>query len=75
MCLAVAYRIVELIQVNEHLHEKVEFMATILGVLHAAMAKGVGANFARSAGQLGIVLFRGAKNFSRIRNPDPRRLE
>ena len=47
----------------------------ILGVIHAAMAKRVGANLARSAGQLGIVLCRGAKNFSRIRNPDTRRFE
>jgi hypothetical protein len=61
--LAAAYQIVELIQVNEHLHEMVEFMTMILGVLHAAMAKRVGANLARSTGQLGIIFCRGAKNF------------
>jgi hypothetical protein len=64
-----------LIQINEHLHVKWEFMAIILGVVHAAVAKRVGAHIARSTGQLGIVLCRGAKDFSRIHNPDTRRIE
>jgi hypothetical protein len=39
-----------LIQVNEHLNEKVEFMAIIPGVLYAALAKRIGANIARGTG-------------------------
>jgi len=39
-----------LIQVNEHLHDKAEFMAIILGVLHATVAKRIGASIARSTG-------------------------
>src|SRR6516164_729814 len=45
---AAACRIGELIQINEHLHVKVEFMAIILGVLHGAMAKGGDAGVAHS---------------------------
>ena len=48
MWAAAACRIGELIQINEHLHVKVELMAIILGVLHGAMAKRVGVSVARS---------------------------
>jgi hypothetical protein len=64
-----------LIQINEHLHEEVEFMPIISGVLHAAVAKRVEAHIAPRTGRLGIVLCRGAKDFSRSHNPDTRRIE
>jgi hypothetical protein len=64
-----------LIQINEHLHVKVEFMAIILGVLHGAMAKRVGAGVAHSSAYFRIVCCRGAKGFSRIPNSDTRRFE
>jgi hypothetical protein len=67
---AAACRIGELIQINEHLHVKVEFMAIILGVLHGAMAKCVGASVAHSTAYFRIDRCRGAKDSSR--NPNPR---
>jgi len=62
-------------QINEHFHEKVEFMAISQEFCDAAVAKRVGANVAGSTRELDIALCRGEKDFSRIRSPNTRRFE
>jgi hypothetical protein len=56
------------------LHVKMEFMAIILGVLHAGLDKGVGAGVAHSTSQLSTQ-FHGAKDFGGFRNSDTRRFK
>lgn len=63
-----------LIQINERLHVKVEFMRINAGVAHAGLAKSVGAGVVRNV-RLGIQFRAGAKDFGRILHPDTRRLE
>jgi hypothetical protein len=57
------------------LQVKMEFMAIILGVLHAGLDQGVGAGVVHSTGQLNMQFRGGAKDFGRIRNSDTRRFE
>jgi hypothetical protein len=57
------------------LHVKMEFMAIILGVLHAGLDQGVGAGVAHSTGQLSIQFRGGAKRFGPIPSSDTWRFE